>query len=253
MREQDLVRAAFHAGISLVLADYRFVHTDPFPAPFLDGARTVQFVRHHAKKWHSIHHPLFGLMLQERYEAEDPANETTLSLAKSGNNVQILAGTATYRGTTLVSGGGLIINGDHSGATNTVTIANAARFGGAGDVGGNVHLESGAHWVFNTNATLTLTGSAELSFADFGVTDLVQQNGSAIDWSAIADGTYQLALGTVDFTNVRDTETSKYDLGGGREAYFKNSSLELVVIPEPTTGLLLIVSVLGLTVWRRLR
>jgi outer membrane protein assembly factor BamB len=39
------------AGISVVSANYRFSTDAPFPAPMLDGARVVQFVRHKAREW----------------------------------------------------------------------------------------------------------------------------------------------------------------------------------------------------------
>jgi len=39
------------AGISIVSANYRFSTDAPYPAPMLDGARAVQFVRHKAGQW----------------------------------------------------------------------------------------------------------------------------------------------------------------------------------------------------------
>jgi len=39
------------AGISVVSANYRFSTDAPYPAPMLDGARAVQFVRHKAGRW----------------------------------------------------------------------------------------------------------------------------------------------------------------------------------------------------------
>lgn len=46
-----LVQEALKRGISVAAINYRFVSTDPFPAPQYDGARAVQFLRHHAKKY----------------------------------------------------------------------------------------------------------------------------------------------------------------------------------------------------------
>jgi acetyl esterase/lipase len=37
------------AGISVAAINYRYITTDPLPAPFEDAARAVQFLRHHAK------------------------------------------------------------------------------------------------------------------------------------------------------------------------------------------------------------
>lgn len=38
-------------GISVAAINYRYVSTHPFPAPMLDGARAVQFLRHNARQW----------------------------------------------------------------------------------------------------------------------------------------------------------------------------------------------------------
>jgi len=43
-----LVMACLENGISVVLANYRYVTQAPFPAPHHDAARTIQYVRHHA-------------------------------------------------------------------------------------------------------------------------------------------------------------------------------------------------------------
>jgi len=48
---QPVFEACLKAGISVVSANYRFSSDAPFPAPMLDGARAVQFVRFKAKEW----------------------------------------------------------------------------------------------------------------------------------------------------------------------------------------------------------
>jgi hypothetical protein len=45
-----LVSACLDAGISVASANYRFSATAPFPAPMLDGARAIQFVRLNARE-----------------------------------------------------------------------------------------------------------------------------------------------------------------------------------------------------------
>jgi poly(3-hydroxybutyrate) depolymerase len=50
-RTDSFVWEARKKGITLVAINYRFVSTDPFPAPFLDGARAVQFIRSKAAEW----------------------------------------------------------------------------------------------------------------------------------------------------------------------------------------------------------
>lgn len=47
----DLFQECLEAGISVVSCNYRFIKTDPFPAPMDDGTRAIQFVRCHAKEW----------------------------------------------------------------------------------------------------------------------------------------------------------------------------------------------------------
>jgi len=46
-----LVNRCNEAGVSVAAINYRYVTTDPFPAPFEDAARAVQFLRHHAKDY----------------------------------------------------------------------------------------------------------------------------------------------------------------------------------------------------------
>lgn len=46
-----LIEAMHRRGISVAAIHYRFIRTDPFPAPFVDAARAVQFLRHHAKEY----------------------------------------------------------------------------------------------------------------------------------------------------------------------------------------------------------
>ncbi len=46
-----LVSTCLDAGISVASANYRLSQTAPFPAPMLDGARAIQFVRFKANEW----------------------------------------------------------------------------------------------------------------------------------------------------------------------------------------------------------
>lgn len=46
-----LMKECLEAGISVISANYRFISTDPFPAPMNDGTRAIQFVRHMAAEW----------------------------------------------------------------------------------------------------------------------------------------------------------------------------------------------------------
>ena len=85
-----------------------------------------------------------------------------LSVTKAGAGTWVLSGSNSYTGATTVSAGALVINGDQSLATGTVSVASGATLGGTGTVGGLTALAS--------NATLspgaspgTLTFSQSLS------------------------------------------------------------------------------------------
>lgn len=47
----ELVAAALAAGISVASINYRLSQQAPFPAPMHDGARAIQFLRFHGKRW----------------------------------------------------------------------------------------------------------------------------------------------------------------------------------------------------------
>jgi acetyl esterase/lipase len=47
----DLLDRCLKAGVSVAAINYRLTDTAPYPAAFLDSARAVQFLRHHAKEW----------------------------------------------------------------------------------------------------------------------------------------------------------------------------------------------------------
>jgi len=46
-----VIQQCLKSGISVAAIHYRFVTTDPFPAPQMDGARAIQLLRHKAKDW----------------------------------------------------------------------------------------------------------------------------------------------------------------------------------------------------------
>ncbi len=47
----SLIKTMHEEGISVAAIHYRFISEQPFPAPFTDAARAVQFLRHEAKKY----------------------------------------------------------------------------------------------------------------------------------------------------------------------------------------------------------
>ncbi|WP_168123702.1 alpha/beta hydrolase [Paenibacillus sp. HB172176] len=47
----QLMQECLDRGISVVSCNYRYILSDPFPAPMQDGTRAIQFVRHMANQW----------------------------------------------------------------------------------------------------------------------------------------------------------------------------------------------------------
>ncbi len=68
----------------------------------------------------------------------------TINITKAGSGTLILSGTNAYAGTTTVSAGKLVINGDQSASTGAVTVAAGATLGGTGTIGGATTI-SGIH------------------------------------------------------------------------------------------------------------
>jgi len=187
------------------------------------------------------------------------------ALTKQGNGTLTLGGANTHTGATNVNVGTLLVSGTGSinnssaitiasGATLNVSAAglsilNGKSIGGAGVVIGNVSFSDGANFVFNLSNPLTVN-SGTVSFANFGFSNLLGFD------SSVANGTYNLITGTatIDFANIANFGVDNpYDLGSGRSAYFKEGSLQVVVIPEPSTYALIAISLTALVIFRRRR
>lgn len=178
------------------------------------------------------------------------------SLTKEGSGTLTLTGNNTYSGDTVISAGTLMVSntaGSGTGSGN-VTVHAGARIGGSGSISGNLTLQAGAQLVLDPLSPLSVSGSVALDNS-FSIASLVQADGSAIDWTTIANGTFTLiALTTSDFSNISNFgPANAADIGGGRQAYFQNGSLELVVVPEPSTYLLLTLGLLALIASPRFR
>ncbi len=148
------------------------------------------------------------------------------SLMIGGGGQLTLSGVNTYSGATHVNAGGLIVDGS-IGSTSMVTVASGARIGGNGSLAGGVRLAEGAKYVFDMDATLTVSGTVTLS-SGFSVNDLVSADGGATDWSHVENGSYTLIAGTVEGLDFRSPVT----LPDGRTAFFQEGGLQLVVEGE---------------------
>ena len=158
------------------------------------------------------------------------------SFSQMGSGTTVLTAANTYTGATTVSAGTLLVNG--SLGNSNVSVSSGARFGGTGELGGNLGLTSGSFFhVVNLNDGLAVTGTINL-FEGFGVDDLV-----GLTWGSVATGTYTLISGTLDtgvFAGLaNNSAATAFALEDGRTAYFQDGSLQLVVaIPEPRAALL---------------
>lgn len=169
-----------------------------------------------------------------------------VSVEVTGTGSHTLSGSVNsgYSGNTTVSTGTLIINTEVA-RTPLISVADGARFGGSGSAsaaGATLNLDTGSQFIFDP---LSLVGDPSfqtfnvenVTFSGagtFSLSNLVNADGSSIVWSSIADGTYTLVEGTVpDFATWVDSTV--FDIGGGRTAFFQEGSLQLVVVPEPST------------------
>jgi autotransporter-associated beta strand protein len=164
------------------------------------------------------------------------------SVVKLGAGDLILTGTSTYTGATTVSAGTLLVMGElYAGtATALTTTGSGAAIGGDGVLRGSLALASGANFVFDPAATLTVSGSS-VTFGGFGIPNLLGLSQST------PEGTYVLIDGTatIDPTNLANVGSANaYDLGGGKSAFFGIGSLTVTVVPEPSTMMVLATTIL---------
>lgn len=116
----------------------------------------------------------------------------TLTQNSSGGTLE-LTGTNTYTGTTTVGAGSLIINGNNSGATGSVSVASGATLGGSGTIGGATTI-SGIHSPGTSPGLQTFTNN------------LTYNDGSSVIWELAANTADPLARGaSYDGINVGGT------------------------------------------------
>ncbi len=166
----------------------------------------------------------------------------TGGLEKLGAGSLTLNAASTYTGPTLVSAGTLTL-ALNSSITSAVTVAGGAALGGAGTIAGSLSFSSNAKFVFGLTTLLVNGSSNSVTFTDFGIDDLVGLT------SATDEGTYTIIGGsaTINTNGLLNLgSASAYSLGGGKSAYFSQGSLQVTVVPEPSTYALLVLAGLGL-------
>ncbi len=142
------------------------------------------------------------------------------ALSKSGGGTLIFAGAgSTYTGEIEVETGGLMVQAAIP--ASSVLMKNGTFVGGTGSLGGNLHLNAGAGWLFDPSGPLGVGGTA--TFGGFGVVDLI-----GLDEDTPA-GTYPLIDGEVNTANVANLGAgAAVAIGGDKTAYF-SAGLALVV------------------------
>ena len=167
------------------------------------------------------------------YHSSDTSNTTALAIA--GGQLIIPETSTAFIHSTTVSSGAMIIDGELGGGT--INVAANATFGGTGILSADLFLhEDSAFQISSVMQPLTAEGA--ISFGSgFGIANLF-----GIDWDAVGLGAHTIISSTQDFSLAGLANfgfANRVAVGSnGREAYFQNGSLQVVVIPEPTTALL---------------
>lgn len=177
--------------------------------------------------------------------ASSSAHEGTVSIKKVGSGDWRLTGNNVYKGTTIVSGGRLIINGTNSG-TGAITVNKGATLCGKGSVAGKVTVNAGAtlavgDTLFNRSDVFTLKAGATIkagSIVQVGLSRLGTLNrASKIKFGAattITDAILQLDLTDYDAEFEPDTYFTIFDVPSSRAV---KGSIAEIVPAVPAEGL----------------
>ena len=118
------------------------------------------------------------------------------SIIKDGNGTWTFNGDNGYTGTTTVNAGTLLVNGDQSAATGTVTVANGATLGGSGTLGGLITLNTGSvlspgtsPGILTAANGLTINAGNTFVWELVGNSDASNQRGTAYDGVDVTGGT----------------------------------------------------------------
>lgn len=197
-----------------------------------------------------------------------------LNINKTGSGSLTLTGTNTYTGTTAVAEGALIINGDQTAATGNVTVTNAT-LGGSGIIGGATTIGAGGVLAPGSTEGGTLTFKKDLTIAHTNSTVVFEGGDHMIvegqltlanDWnltlsSGFTDGG-SVVLFTFGSLNGAPDLTPDFDISGlgftpsspltlsqvGNTIVLNGISVS--VIPEPTTGLLVLLGIGAASLFR---
>ncbi|MFM2298337.1 MAG: hypothetical protein RL117_2044 [Verrucomicrobiota bacterium] len=157
-------------------------------------------------------------------------------LQKSGSSTLTLSGSNTYTGATFVTAGTLLVNG--SLGNSTVSVSSGAIIGGTGSLAGDLEFgENSLLRIVNLADALSVAGNITFG-SGFGINNLI-----GLDWDALDLNTSHTLINTSQTFNTAGLDNFGFEnrvaVGNtGREAYFTNGSLALVIVPEPSVTLL---------------
>jgi len=201
-----------------------------------------------------------------------PIISNSANIVKNGTGRLTLSGNNTYSGTTTVSAGTLLINGNGTAANGAVSVSVGATLGGNGTIGGattvNGNLNpgnspgvltfnSGLTLGSNSTTTMEITGIGAGQFDQVLVTGLLTFNGTLALNSAGYTPVFGNSVDLFNWTTTTGTFSAitGTDLGGGfswdTSSLYTNGVIS--VIPEPTTWALLAASLTVTMALRRRR
>jgi autotransporter-associated beta strand protein len=179
-------------------------------------------------------------------------NLSSITVDAHSNGIVALTHAAgnTYEGGTTVTAGTLLLANTTGSATGTgnVQVQSGARLGldGAASISADLNFAGGSELLFSSIHTLSVGGTVNFT-STWGVANIVFS-----DLTSVTNGTYTLISGTVNTTNLQNIGIGNaFTLSDGRQAYFTVSSLQLTVIPEPSSALLLGVGLGAVALLRR--
>jgi fibronectin-binding autotransporter adhesin len=170
-------------------------------------------------------------------------------LTKDGSHTLTIASTATVTGGTQVNEGTMIVGSGGLLASTSTTIGPGAGLAGIGTIQSPVTFDSQAILqVLDLNSPLTIQGLVTFG-TGFGIANL-----RGIDWSKLELGVSHTLITTTQTFSAADIANfgiaNAASVGGNRYAYFETGSLQMVVIPEPSSAWLLWIGTLVM-MWRR--
>jgi len=201
-------------------------------------------------------------------------NQTAAGVASvvingGANNKWTFTGNNDYSGTTTVTTGTLVIDGNQSSATGTVSVASGATLGGSGTIGGATNL-SGTLAAGNSAGTLTFASDLNVNNGStvlFEAGDLINVNGvldlnNSWTLNLQSGANWQLGGSTVIFDYatlaaspfLTPTFIDNTGLGGSLSLIDNGSAIVLngySVVPEPSTWAMLAIGLTTLTIFRR--